>query len=226
MIGLQFRNKNEKGFILLGYYNSTDPKQILNIKKDGLNYNITLANYLNLQSNIFEYEIKCIRIIDIPNLDESGIYLISNITKNFIQKNDCLDINTQISLYFAYNGTIKKNNYLFKFVGVLQEPKYEVIEKISIQTFSNIYDNALKEKYIKEYNDRRNKEITGRVALVQINVLNDTKVFCDKKYDEFALKTNEGELIACGGGKFYDVENVNEITQLNLGINYYFDNNK
>ena len=226
MIGLQFRNKNEKGFILLGYYNSTDPKQILNIKKDGLNYNITLANYLNLQSNIFEYEIKCIRIIDIPNLDESGIYLISNITKNFIQKNDCLDINTQISLYFAYNGTIKKNNYLFKFVGVLQEPKYEVIEKISIQTFSNIYDNALKEKYIEEYNERRNKDITGRVALVQINVLNDTKVFCDKKYDEFALKTNEGELIACGGGKFYDVENVNEITQLNLGINYYFDNKK
>ena len=68
--------------------------------------------------------------------------------------------------------------------------------------------------------------ITGRVALVQINVLNDTKVFCDKKYDEFALKTNKGELIACGNGKFYDVGNMNEITQLNLGINYYFDNSK
>ena len=226
MVGLQFKNTNETGFILLGYYNSTDPKQILNIKKDGLNYNIILANYINLQSNVFEYEIKCVRIIDIPNLHESGIYLVSNITKNFIQKNDCIDINTNISLYFAYNGTIKKDNYLFKFVGVVQEPKYEVIEKISIQTFSNIYDNAQKEKYIEEYNERRNKDITGRVALVQINVLNDTKVFCDKKYDKYALKTNEGKLIACGEGTFYDVENVNEITLLNLGMNYYFDYNK
>ena len=68
--------------------------------------------------------------------------------------------------------------------------------------------------------------ITGRVALIQINVLNDTKVFCDKLYDEYALKTNKGKLMACGKGKFYDVDNMNEITQLNLGINYYFDNSK
>ena len=72
---------------------------------------------------------------------------------------------------------------------------------------------------------RRNRNITGKVSLVQINVLNDTKVFCDKKYDEFAL-IKENKKIACGGGTFYDVDNVNEITQLNLGINYYFDKNK
>ena len=34
-------------------------------------------------------------------------------------------------------------------------------------------------KFIKEYNLRRNMNITGRVALVQINVFNDIKVFCD-----------------------------------------------
>ena len=59
--------------------------------------------------------------------------------------------------------------------------------------------------------------ITGRVALVQINVKNDLKIFCDKKYDEFAILSEEGKLLACGGGQFYDVENVNEIVQLNLG---------
>ena len=89
-----------------------------------------------------------------------------------------------------------------------------------------MHNNELIEKYIEEYNERRNMNITGKVALVQINVLNDIKVFCDKKYDEFALKNNKNEYIACGGGKFYDVENANEITQLNLGINYYFDNIK
>ena len=65
--------------------------------------------------------------------------------------------------------------------------------------------------------------ITGRVSLVQINVLNDIKIFCDKIYDKYAIKSEEGKLIACGEGKFYNVENMNEITQLNLGKNYYFD---
>ena len=154
MIELNFKSENENGFILLGYFNSTDPKQILNFKKDGLNYNINLNDYLNLQSNIFEYEIKCIRIIDIPIINESGIYLISNITKHFIQKNDCININTKISFYFSYNGNIKKNNYLFKFVEVLQEPKYEVIQNISIQEFSNFRNETLKEIYIEKYNKK------------------------------------------------------------------------
>ena len=226
MLGLHIKNKEENGFVLFGYYNSTDPKQILDIKKEGLNHKIILGNYLNLQSNIFGYEIKCIRIIEVPDTNTSGIYLFSNITKNYIQKNDCIDINTEISFYFAYNGTIKKDNYLFKFVGVLQEPKFEVVQEISEQTFWNLRSTVLKEEYIEEYNKRRNFNITGRVALVQINVLNNIKVFCDKKYDEFALRTKEGELIACGQGTFYNVENMNEITQLNLGINYYFDNIK
>ena len=226
MIGFSFNNMVDTGFILLGYFNSTDPKQILNIKKDGLNYNFILGDYLNLQSNIFEYEIKCIRIISIPNLNQSGLYFISNITNNYIKKNDCIGLNNKISLYFSYNGILKKGNYLLKFVGVLQEPEYEVIRNFSDQTFWNMHNNELIEKYIEEYNERRNMNITGKVALVQINVLNDIKVFCDKKYDEFALKNNKNEYITCGGGKFYDVENANEITQLNLGINYYFDNIK
>ena len=224
MLGIKFKNNEENGFILFGYYNSTDPKQILDIKKDGLFYNINLGNYLILQSNLFDYEIKCIRIIEVPNLNISGLYLYSNITKNYIQNNDCIDINTKISLYFSYNGIIKKGNYFFKFVGVLQEQEYETIEKNSEETFWNFRDNSLlKNKYIKEFNERRNMNITGRVALVQINVKNDLKIFCDKKYDEFAILSEEGKLLACGGGQFYDVENVNEIVQLNLGKNYYFD---
>ena len=144
MLGIQFKNSDFYGFILFGYFNSTDPKQILNIKKDGLNYKINLGNYLNLQSNIFEYEIKCVRIINLPIVNESGIYLVSNITKNYIRKNDCLDINTGITLYFSYNGTLKKGNYLFKCVGVHQEPKFEVIQNNSEQIYWNTHDNNLK----------------------------------------------------------------------------------
>ena len=38
LLGLHFENiEGRNGFILFGYFNSTDPAQIYNIKKDGLN---------------------------------------------------------------------------------------------------------------------------------------------------------------------------------------------
>ena len=41
VLGLQFNNiVGEYGYVLFGYFNSTDPKQIYNLKKDGLNYTI------------------------------------------------------------------------------------------------------------------------------------------------------------------------------------------
>ena len=221
ILGFQIETiEGENGFILFGYYNSTDPKQILNIKKDGLNYVINLGDYLNLQTNVFKYEIKYIKIVEVPN-DQSGLYLISNETNNIIKEGDCLNINTEISLFFSHNGILKKGNYLFKFVGVLQEPTFGKLKEYSDDTIKNINDDDL-EKYTTIYNERRNFNITGKLALVQINVLNDTKIFCDKKYDETALKLNN-KLITCGKGKFYDVKNADEITQYNLGINYYFN---
>ena len=84
----------------------------------------------------------------------------------------------------------------------------------------------LDEKYEEFYNENRNINITGRVALVQINVLNDIKVFCDDSYNNNSLKSKEGMYITCGDGEFYNIENANEITQLNLGNKYYYDINK
>ena len=226
IVGLHFENiEGRTGFILFGYYNSTDPKHIYNIKKDGLNYEIILQNYLTLQTNIFNYEKKCIKIIEIPNTEESGLYLISNIRKNVIKKGDCVDLNTKISLNFVYNGIIKKGNYLFKFCGVLQEPKYENLSEFSDTLWSS-WTSDLNEKYISMYNERINTNITGKVALLQINVLNDTQIFCDDKYNATSLRNEEGEYITCGFGKFYDVDNANEITQKHLGSKYYFNSNK
>ena len=221
LLGLHFENiEGEYGFILFGYFNSTDPKQIYDIKKDGLNYVINLGSYLTLQSNVFGYKKKCIRIVEVPNLNQSGIYLISNETKNMIKTDNCLNFNTEIKLNFAYNGIIKKGNYSFKFCGVLEE---QTIEEISNYSESFEY---LKEDF-NGYNEQRNLNITGRVALVQINVLNDIRVFCDDKYKITSLKSKEGVSITCGDGKFFDIKNANEITQLDLGIKYYYDiNNK
>ena len=224
-LGLHFENiDGEYGFILFGYFNSTDPKQIYDIKKDGLNYIINLGSYLTLQSNVFGYKKKCIRIIEVPNLNKSGIYLISNETKNMIKKDNCLNLNTEIKLNFAYNGIIKKGNYLFKFCGVLEEQTLE-----EIYNYSDSFDYGFEEfdeKYIEFYNEQRNLNITGRVALVQINVLNDIKVFCDDKYNNTSLKSKEGISITCGDGEFFNIINANEITQLDLGNKYYYDINK
>ena len=84
----------------------------------------------------------------------------------------------------------------------------------------------LNEEYFELYDEQRNKNITGRVALVQINALNDIKVFCDDKYNETAIKTKDNIYITCGDGEFYNVENDNKITQNNLGNKYYYDVNK
>ena len=185
---------------------------------------------MNLQSNIFGYEILGIKILKIPPLNESGLYLISNNTKNMIKENDLIELNTLISLHFSYNGIIKKGSYLFKFAGVLQEATFDEFKNLSDDfLWNNTWDlnpKDLDQKYIEIFNERRNKNITGRVSLVRINVLDDIKVLCDEKYDETAIKTEEGKPLACGEGKYYEVENTNEIVQKIPGTNYYFDNNK
>ena len=227
ILGLYIENtKADNGFILFGYFNSTDPKQIYNIKIDGLNYVINLRNYLSLQSNIFEYKEKSIIIIEVPNYNESGIYLISNNTKDIIKNNDYINLNTEIKINFAYNGTIKKGNYLFKFCGVAEEPTLEETFAYSDGYDWSMEEEELEQEYFEIYNDRRNLNITGRVALVQINVLNDIQVYCDDKYKETAIKTKEGKYITCGDREFYNVVNENKITQINLGDKYHYDSNK
>lgn len=122
LLWLKFPNfQNRQGFILFVYFNSIDPEQIYNLKKNGLNYNILLNKYLILQSNILEYEIRCIKIIDSPD-EKSGLYFISNITKMPIASNEIIDFNSEIYLYFSYNSNLLKGNYTLKFAGVLQEP--------------------------------------------------------------------------------------------------------
>ena len=223
-LGLQFENINgENGFIIFGYFNSTDPKQIYNVKKDGLAYNIKLNQYLFLQSNIFGYEIRGIKIIAVPETN-SGLYFISNITKKEIKLNDIIDYNTEISLYFS-RDIIKKGNYLLKFAGVLEEANFEKINNYSDNIISNEYLEDILDKYEEFYENNRNKNIIGKAALVQINIFDDIKIFCDKKNDKTCLKSNN-ICLTCGEGKYYDVENANEITQLLIGENYYFDNNK
>ena len=225
--------KGMHGFVFFGYFNSTDPQQIYNLKKDGLNYSIKLNQYLNLQSNIFGYEIKGIKILELPDSNITGLYFISsdNNTEEKIEvrQNDILDFSSNISLLFQYNGILKKGNYLLKFAGVLEEPTIEKALEY-FDDFGFTMEN-LDEYYINLYNSRRNLNIIGKAALVQINLYEDIKVFCSEEYDDNCFKLNNSnnsndECITCGEGKFYDVENVNEITQKYLGENYYFDYNK
>ena len=224
---LHFNNiKGDHGFVFFGYFNSTDPKQIYNLKKDGLNYKIKLNQYLNLQSNIFRYEIKGIKILKLPDINSTGLYFISSNDQGefIVEENTILNYSANISLYFKYNGNLKKGNYLFKFAGVLEEPTFQKLLNYSDSLATTI--NKFEEKHILLYNSRRNLNIIGKAALIQINIHDDIKVFCSQEYDESCFKLNNSTCITCGDGKFYDVENANEITQKLVGENYYFDSNK
>jgi hypothetical protein len=232
VLGFQFSNiVGQHGYVLFGYFNSTDPKPIYNLKKDGLNYRIKLNDYLNLQSNIFNYKIKGIKILKSPNYNSSGLFFISNNTKHQVEENDIVDFETSLSLNFKYNNIIKKGNYLFKFAGVLEEPTYNNINRYSdstIWSFKLGFVNAtiLQEKYINVYDTRRNLNIIGKASLFQINVLEDIQVFCNKEYDDKCLKSNDNKCLTCGEGTYYNIDNSNEITQYLIGENYYFDSNK
>ena len=194
VLGLQFSNVNgQHGYVLFGYFNSTDPKQIYNLKKDGLNYRIKLNDYLNLQSNIFNYKIKGIKILKSPNYNSSGLFFISNNTRHQVEENDILDFETSLSLNFKYNNIIKKGNYLFKFAGVLEESTYENMQNYSDYMEWNFIDEELIEEYINAYDARRNLNIIGKASLIQINLLEDIQVFCDKEYDNKCLKLNDNK---------------------------------
>ena len=219
LLGFMFGNDEiQNGFILFSYYNSTDPKQIYSLKRDGINYNVKLNSHLNLQTNIFNYKIIGVKLLSVPST-QTGLFLISNNTNNIINENEIIDVYTTISLYFAYNSIIKTGNFIFKFAGVIEEPTFDVVENNADDIFWFPDDN---EELIEQYNNRRKKNIIGRAALIQINILNDTKVFCDSQYDNSCFKKDKN-CLTCGNGKFYEVENDNEITQYNLGINYFFD---
>jgi len=188
-LGLHFENMiGQNGFVIFGYFNSSDPKQIYNIKKDGLEYNIKLNQYLFLQSNIFGYEIKGIKIIAIPETN-SGLFFISNITKKELKLNEIIDYNTEITLNFN-RDIIHKGKYLFKFAGVLEEPNLDKVFEYSdgIKTKENL--DVVLDKYKEFYENNRNKNIIGKAALVQINILANIQIFCDEKKDETCLKSN------------------------------------
>ena len=86
----------------------------------------------------------------------------------------------------------------------MQEPEYEKLKNYTDKTVTNINEDLLIKKYIKIYNERRNLDITGKLASIQINALNDIKVFCDTKYDSSSIKSYYNKLSTCGKGKFYD----------------------
>ena len=75
-----------------------------------------------------------------------------------IKKDDCINLNTEIKLNFAYNGIINKRNYLFKFCGALE---VQAIEEIS--NYSDYFGytmEELDEEYKKFYDIQRNINIT------------------------------------------------------------------
>jgi len=127
-------------------------------------------------------------------------------------------------LNFKYNN-IQKGNYLFKFAGVLEESTYKNIQKYSNSMKWNFIDEE-QEEYINAYDARRNLNIIGKASLIQINILEDIQVFCNKIYDDKCLKSDDNKCLTCGKGTYYNIENANEITQYLIGENYYYDFSK
>ena len=113
---------------------------------------------------------------------------------------------------FKYNNILQKGNYLFKFAGVLEESTYENIQNYSDSMKWNYINEKLTKEYINAYDARRNLNIIGKASLIQINILEDIQVFCNKEYNDKCLKSNDNKCLT-------------EIPQYLIGENYYYDFN-
>ena len=87
-------------YYLFSYINSTD-SELITLTQDTV---LKLSNYINestLENNIFGVDLYGIKILQLPNTDEIGIYYFSKIKNNIVNENDIL--NPEDEIYFVFD---------------------------------------------------------------------------------------------------------------------------
>ena len=130
-LGIQFvQIKNNSNYLntmlLLSYVNTSDPEPIYNIfekyNKNNALYTIKLSDYVNLENNVFCYDLTGIKIMSIPD-PSTGINIIKSDSSQLIQE-QVISLDETITISYSDEG-ITKGNYIISFAPAFQEPGYE-----------------------------------------------------------------------------------------------------
>ena len=218
VLGLTYDRKTYNSratFMTFGYINSTE-QEIYDIK---LKYNnseskIVLSQYINeIENNLFGYEFIGVRIVDLPNEEYSG-YFISNNTNKKIEKDNIIEINTELK--FILSNNYKSDIYLIVFAGVVSEPSYEKMNEYAEELTEYPLNENISEK---DYYEP--KILIGRKMNYKFRLSNcyDSCSTCSELSDD----ENNQKCSKCRDG-FYFKEGTNNCYD-KIDTKYYFDEN-
>ena len=211
----QTTNNYRASFMTFGYVNATvQEKYDTKLKYNNTNSKIILKEYINeIENNIFGYELVGVKIISLPNEEDSGFFMNGN-TNEKIKKDDILDINA--TLYFILSNNFKTDIYSIVFAGVVSEPSYEKMNELAedfIQYPSNETDSE------KDFYEP--KTFLGKKMYYKFRLSNcyDSCSTCKELSDD----EEDQKCTKCRGG-FYFKEGTNNCYD-KIDTKYYFDEN-
>ena len=116
-----YGTKENCAFKILNYANTTDYEIIDDflLKLDAVNP-LDLKTNIAIENNIFEYELTGIKIISIPNKENTRLSILRIKDLNEIKKNDILKSSLIIFTYIG-NETITNGDYIIEFAPIVSE---------------------------------------------------------------------------------------------------------
>lgn len=206
------------GFRILNYANTTDFEKIDDFltKLDTINP-LNLWTNIEIENNLFDYELKGVKIISIPDNEKTRLSIKKLSDLEEIKSNDVL-INDSIFFNYIANKTITNGDYIIEFTPIVSEKSYE--EFNLIPTVYTIGENVDQES------EFTSLEYIGRYGHFPFNLQhhNDFKCHgnCNLCYKSY-VSDNEQYCSKCQDN-YYFIENTENCFHEPIG--YYFNKEK
>ena len=171
-------------FGLLGYINSTDPLPITNLFGEEDEYIFEIGKYVNVENNIFGYEVIGIKLINITEIKNNGMKLIDS-KNNSINENDIISYENNITIQKSEISGVSFGNYILMFSGIISEAKNfsELIKYTEEIMFYNISNTELIDNFYDP------KTLIGRIGFFNFTIESCYKT-CSKCNNKLGNKNN------------------------------------
>ena len=213
-----YGTKENCAFRILNYGNTTDFEKIEDflLQLDLVNP-LNLWNNIEIENNLFDYELTGIKIISIPDNEKTGLSIIRTRNLKEIEANDTIKNSLIIFSYIA-NKTITNGDYMIEFAPIVSEKSYEEFNKKA-----NVYIFGEK---IEQKSEFKSLDYIGRYGQFSFNLQNHSDFKCHRNcfscYKSY-LSDNEQFCIKCIDNYFF-IENTQNCFKEPIG--YFFKNDK
>ena len=200
-------------FMTFGYVNSTEQEIYDNkLKYNNTDSKIVLKDYINeIENNLFGYEFVGVKILSLPNEEDSG-YFLNNNTDKKIEKDTVLDINS--TLQFILSDNYKTDVYSIVFAGVVSEPSYDKMNEFAEELVEYPENQNISEKDFYEPKTLMGRKVNFKFRLSKCYDSCETcTALSEDENDQKCIKCREGFYFKEGTNNCYD----------KIDSKYYFD---